>query len=205
MTPFASVAILEKLALLKIALCRAPALSNASSACWRSVISARSCSFNFSAASVSSCWRTDPRSNASFIASIFSCNWAVSSIWAVFLLLRLRFRRSFFFLRLSRAGARGCSCGQPVVVRGSRADDHHALVRDDIFADVFAVIAAAHFDHDHHFAKLAVNFHITHPDNVIGQKRNRILAKGQRGKCILHTNRAENRDPGSIHPPAHSV
>src|ERR1035438_10005463 len=92
MTPFASVAILEKLALLKIALCRAPALSN-----------------------------------ASFIASIFSCNWAVSSIWAVFLLLRLRLRRGFFFLRLSRAGARGDSCGQPVVVRGSRADHHHAL------------------------------------------------------------------------------
>jgi hypothetical protein len=32
MTPFASVAMLEKLALLKIALCRAPALSRASSA-----------------------------------------------------------------------------------------------------------------------------------------------------------------------------
>ena len=31
MTPFASVAILEKLALLKIALCRAPVFSNASS------------------------------------------------------------------------------------------------------------------------------------------------------------------------------
>ena len=35
MTPFASVAMLEKLALLKIALCRAPALSSASSACLR--------------------------------------------------------------------------------------------------------------------------------------------------------------------------
>src|SRR5471030_2878403 len=37
MTPFASVAMLEKLALLKIALCRAPALSSASSACLRNV------------------------------------------------------------------------------------------------------------------------------------------------------------------------
>ena len=35
MTPFASVAILEKLALLKIAFCKAPALSSASSACLR--------------------------------------------------------------------------------------------------------------------------------------------------------------------------
>src|SRR5665213_3005357 len=39
MTPFASVAMLEKLALLKMALCRAPALSSASSACLRAVLS----------------------------------------------------------------------------------------------------------------------------------------------------------------------
>jgi hypothetical protein len=39
MTPFASVAMLEKLALLKIALCRAPALSSASSACLCAVLS----------------------------------------------------------------------------------------------------------------------------------------------------------------------
>src|SRR5450759_5890058 len=38
MTPFASVAMLEKLALLKIALCRAPALSSVSSACWHAVL-----------------------------------------------------------------------------------------------------------------------------------------------------------------------
>jgi hypothetical protein len=42
MTPFASVAMLEKLALLKIALCRAPALSSASSACLRAALSAAS-------------------------------------------------------------------------------------------------------------------------------------------------------------------
>src|SRR6185437_12063919 len=39
MTLLASVAMLEKLALLKIARCRAPALSNASSACLREVTS----------------------------------------------------------------------------------------------------------------------------------------------------------------------
>src|ERR1017187_3474914 len=38
MTPLASVAMLEKLALLKIARCRAPALSSVSSACWRAVL-----------------------------------------------------------------------------------------------------------------------------------------------------------------------
>ena len=39
MTPFASVAMLEKLALLKIARCRAPAFSSTSSACLREVTS----------------------------------------------------------------------------------------------------------------------------------------------------------------------
>src|SRR5665647_1419845 len=39
MTPFASVAMLEKLALLKIAFCRAPALSSTSSACLCAVLS----------------------------------------------------------------------------------------------------------------------------------------------------------------------
>ena len=39
MTPFSSVAMLEKLALLKMAFCRAPALSSASSACLRAVLS----------------------------------------------------------------------------------------------------------------------------------------------------------------------
>jgi len=39
MTPFASVAMLEKLALLKIALCSAPAFSSASSARLRAVLS----------------------------------------------------------------------------------------------------------------------------------------------------------------------
>jgi hypothetical protein len=39
MTPFASVAMLEKLALLKIARCSAPALSSASSARLRAVLS----------------------------------------------------------------------------------------------------------------------------------------------------------------------
>src|SRR5450759_3286800 len=38
MTPLASVAMLEKLALLKIARCRAPALGSVSSACWRAVL-----------------------------------------------------------------------------------------------------------------------------------------------------------------------
>src|ERR1700680_1764591 len=95
-----------------------------------------------------------------------------------FLLLRgLRFRRGFFRLSLARAGSLRDSCGQPDVIRGSRVDDDYALARDDIFSDVFAVIAAAHFDDDHHLPKLSIYFHITQPDNVIGEERNRVMTQ----------------------------
>src|ERR1039457_3686883 len=73
------------------------------------------------------------------------------------LLLRLRFRGSFVWLHLARAGLLGDSRGQPSIVRPHRVDDHHAFVRDDIFADVLSVIAAAHLDDDHHLPKLAID------------------------------------------------
>ena len=84
-------------------------------------------------------------------------------------------------------------------------DDDHAFARDHIFADVFAVIAAAHFGDEEHLPQLAVDFHITHPDNVIGQKRNRVMTKRQRGKCILYFDRAQNRKPRSGQRPDQSV
>src|SRR5476649_375377 len=54
------------------------------------------------------------------------------------LLLRLRLGRGLFDLRGVRAGARGDAGGETVVVGGARVDDDDALVRDDVFADVFA-------------------------------------------------------------------
>src|SRR5438874_9801004 len=121
------------------------------------------------------------------------------------LLFRLRFQRGFFFWRRARAGARGNSASQPVVIRAPRVDDDHAFARDHIFADVFAVIAAAHFGDEKHLPQLAIDFHITHPDNVIGQKRNRVMTKRQRGKCILYFDRAQNRKPRSGQRPDQSV
>src|SRR6185437_17133206 len=84
--------------------------------------------------------------------------------------------------------------GQGDIIGLARTYHDHALVSDNVFANVLAVIATAHFDYDDHLAKLSVDFHITHPDNVIGEKRYRVMTKRQRGKCILHFDRAENRD-----------
>jgi PAS domain S-box-containing protein len=43
---------------------------------------------------------------------------------------------------LARAGLRGDSRGQPVVVRGSRLDDDHVLVRDDIYGSRFPAVVS---------------------------------------------------------------
>src|SRR5471032_3397399 len=84
-------------------------------------------------------------------------------------------------------------------------DHDHALAGNDIFADVFAVIATTHFDDDHDLSKLAVNFDIAQPDDVIGEERDRIVAEGKSGKRILHFYRAENRNPGPRQLHDHSI
>src|SRR5688572_25157517 len=56
------------------------------------------------------------------------------------LFFRLRFRCRLIPL----ADAFRYPGGQPGILGLVRVDDHHPLVRDDIFADILAVIAAAH-------------------------------------------------------------
>src|SRR5450432_63622 len=111
--------------------------------------------FANSAASASSCWRTAPSINASFMAVTLRWPLDKSDSWLpvidvgfvpINLLRRLRFRRGLFPL----ADALRDSRGQRGIIGLAREDNHHTLVRDDIFADVLAVVAAAHFDHDHH-------------------------------------------------------
>src|SRR5271168_5352013 len=98
------------------------------------------------------------------------------------LLARFRLRRGFVFLRLARTGSVRDSSAHFGVVRTPRVDNHHALAGNDIFADVLAVIAAAHLDDSHHLAKLAIDFHVTQPDNVVGKKRNRIVTELKRSE-----------------------
>ena len=61
-----------------------------------------------------------------------------------------------------------------LIIREAFTDDDHTLGGDFIFADVLAMVAAAHLDDDHDLAKLAVDLYIPKPDNVIGEKRNRV-------------------------------
>src|SRR5664280_495230 len=77
---------------------------------------------------------------------------------------RLGFRRRLVALRLTGAGALRDPGGQPAIVCAPRMDDHHALVCDNVFADIFTVVAAAHFDDDHHLSKLAIDLDIAKPD-----------------------------------------
>src|ERR1043166_2628173 len=82
----------------------------------------------------------------------------------------LRFGRRFVFLGLAWTCSLRDSRDQSVVVGSSWVDDDHPFFRDHIFADIFAVIAAAHFNYHYHLAKLPIDFHVTQADNVVGQK-----------------------------------
>src|ERR1700688_5044938 len=109
------------------------------------------------------------------------------------LIARFRLRRGFIFLRLARTGPVRYSGAHFGVVRTPRVDNHYALVGNDVFADVLAVIAAEQLYDDHQLAKLATDFHVTQPDDVIGKKRNRIVAELKRRKIVLDFDGAEDR------------
>jgi hypothetical protein len=75
-------------------------------------------------------------------------------------------------------------------VREAVTDDDHTLGGDFIFADVLAVIATAHLDNDHDLAKLAVDAYVPKPDNVIGEKGNRVGTEREFCERLVHLNRA---------------
>ena len=72
---------------------------------------------------------------------------------------------------------------------------NHALRRDFIFANILGMIAAPHLDHHHYLAKLAIDGYIPQPDDVIGEKRNRVRAEREFRKRLIHLNGAQNRYP----------
>src|SRR6266446_1327369 len=98
------------------------------------------------------------------------------------LLDRFSFRWGLVFLGLARTDFIRNSGDKAVIFRAAGQDYNEPIFGDDVFADILAVIAATHL-HDHNdFAKLAVHLDITEPDNVIGEKRNRIVTKGELNK-----------------------
>lgn len=83
-----------------------------------------------------------------------------------------------------------------VIFRFAGQDYDESIFGDDVLADILAVIAATHLHDDNDFAKLAVDLDITEPDNVISEKRNRIVTKGELNKRFLDLDGAEDRNPG---------
>ena len=77
-----------------------------------------------------------------------------------------------------------------LIIREAFADDDHTLGRDFIFADILAMVATAHLDNDHDLAKLAVDAYVPKPDNVIGQKGNRVGTEREFRERLVHLNRA---------------
>jgi len=67
------------------------------------------------------------------------------------------------------------------------------------------VIAARILTTNMTLRKVAVNLDIRIPDNVIGEKRNRVVTELKLGKGVLHFHRAENGDPGAGQRPDHPV
>ena len=75
-------------------------------------------------------------------------------------------------------------------IREAFADDDHTLGGDFIFADILAMVATAHLDNDHDLAKLAVDAYVPKPDNVIGEKGNRVGTEREFCERLVHLNRA---------------
>ena len=77
-----------------------------------------------------------------------------------------------------------------LIFREAATHDDHALGGDFIFANVLAMVATAHFDNDHDLAKLAVDAYVPKPDNVIGEKGNRVSTEREFRERLVHLNRA---------------
>jgi hypothetical protein len=63
----------------------------------------------------------------------------------------------------------GRSGGELIVLGETLADDD-AFRGDFVFADLFAVIAAAHFDHHEYFSQFASDFDVAKANDVVGEE-----------------------------------
>lgn len=59
-----------------------------------------------------------------------------------------------------------------LIVCESVAEDHHAFRSDFILANILGMIPAAHLDHRHDLAQLAIDGYVPEPNDVIGEERN---------------------------------
>lgn len=77
-----------------------------------------------------------------------------------------------------------------LIIPKAVAHDDHALGGNFIFPDVLAMVATAHLDNDHDLAKLPVDTYVPKPDNVIGEKGNRVGTEREFRERFVYFNRA---------------
>src|SRR5688500_16370188 len=95
--------------------------------------------------------------------------------------------------------------GDQVIVAPEAFAYNDSLRSDLVFADVFAMNAAAHLNHHYDFTKLTLDFDVTKPDNVVGEERDGIATEGQFRERLHHLQRAQNRDTDSGQRHDHAV
>ena len=69
-----------------------------------------------------------------------------------------------------------------LIIREAVTHDDHAFRGDFIFADILAMVTTSHLDNDHDLAKLAVDAYVPKPDDVIGEKGNRVGTEREIGE-----------------------
>lgn len=97
---------------------------------------------------------------------------------------------------LAQTGFLRNSGDKALIFRLAGQDYDEPIFGDHVFADILAVIAATHLHNDNDFAKLAFDFDITEPVNVISKKRNCRATKGELDKRFFDLDGAEDRDSG---------
>ena len=68
------------------------------------------------------------------------------------------------------------STDKSLIVCKAFAENHHALVRDLIFANILGMISASHLDYDHDLAKLAVDGYVAIKDSA-RMERKRVFGR----------------------------
>src|ERR1019366_3336290 len=120
------------------------------------------------------------------------------------LAFRFRLTRGLLFLTGPVQTHRN-PCDKALIIRQAIVADNHTLGGDFIFADIAAMVAAAHLDNDQDLAKLVADGYIPKPDNVIGEKGNRVGTEREFCERLIHLHRAENRHPDSRQSGDHPI
>ena len=74
------------------------------------------------------------------------------------------------FLRVGPVLMYGNSADESLILCESFAEDHYSLGSDFVLANILGVISAAHLDHHHDLAKLAIDGYVPQSEDVIAKE-----------------------------------